>query len=61
MLPVLDVINPEFSPIISFQQDVKPTQFDHTRKNSLKVNLRGLDEIIGQAIEHLKHRGEIIV
>ena len=42
-------------------QDIAPTKYDHTRKNSLKVNLRGLDEIIGQAIEHLKHRGELVV
>ena len=40
-------------------QDVKPTQFDHNRKNSLQVHLRGLDEIIGQAIDHLKTRGEL--
>jgi len=42
-------------------KDIAPTKYDHTRKNSLKVNLRGLDEIIGQAIEHLKHRGELVV
>ena len=42
-------------------QDIAPKKYDDTRKNSLKVNLRGLDEIIGQAIEHLKHRGELVV
>ena len=31
-----------------FLQDIMPTKYDHTRKNSLKVNLRGLDEIIGK-------------
>jgi len=41
------------------EEDVKPTQFDHTRKNSLQIHLRGLDEIIGQAIDHLKNRGEL--
>ena len=45
----------------SFRILNQQSTYDHTRKNSLKVNLRGLDEIIGQAIEHLKHRGELVV
>jgi len=57
---------PEYSvPPCNYEEedmkDIMPTKYDHTRKNSLKVNLRGLDEIIGQAIEHLKHRGELVV
>lgn len=34
-------------------------KFESNRKHSLKVHLRSLDEIIGQAVDHLKHRGEL--
>ena len=35
---------------------VRPTQFDLSRQNSLGVNLRGLDEIIGGLVTELKRR-----
>ena len=37
--------------------DVTPTQFDHTRKESLGVKLRDLETIMRDAIDDLKRRG----
>ncbi len=37
-------------------QEVRPTQFDFTRRDSLGVSPRGLDEIMADAVKHLKER-----
>ncbi len=38
-------------------EDVRPTQFDNTRRDSLGVKLRGIKEIMTDAVEEYKKRG----
>ena len=40
-------------------EEVGVTQFDFTRRDSLGVELRSLDRMMGDAVDHLKKRGLI--
>lgn len=58
ILGALERVYPGYKmpPLDADEVPVRPTQFDLSRQNSLGVNLRGLDEIIGGLVEELKRR-----
>lgn len=61
IMEALHAVRPAFAvPPKGYADDVKevrPTQFDHTRKESLGVKLRDLNTIMAEAVDHLKTRG----
>jgi nucleoside-diphosphate-sugar epimerase len=59
ILEALGRVHPAYEPPAwpADQARSSPTQFDFTRRDQLGVTLRGLDEILGGAVEDLRRRG----
>ena len=58
-MAALKVAYPDYEiPPLGYEgDDITPTQFDHTRKESLGVKLRGVETIFTDAVGELKKKG----
>lgn len=51
---------PDFKIPVMFEEEPKiPTQFDFTRRDSLGVELMGLDEIVKSTLDYMREKGHI--